>query len=722
MSKPILPTNDLCYGGDWNPDQWPESTVDEDIQLMKEAGVNFVSLAIFSWAKLEPEPGKYDFAWLREIMDKCHDAGIYVDLATGTASPPVWMWRNDPASLPVNQSGVRLGFGSRQQYCPASRTYAKKSKELARALAEEFKDHPALVMWHVNNEYACHVQSCYCDVCEADFQEWLRQRYDSIEDLNDAWNTHFWAQKYSDFAEIALPRVMPTIPNSAQTLDYARFFDSQLLKLFLGEADQLREVTPDIPVTTNFMGEFMALDYHEWAKHVDVVSDDSYPDPAIPGAAHEVAFTADLMRSLKGGQPFLLMEQVTSAVQWRPQNSAKRPGQFELWSTQRVAHGADGIAQFQWRQSPGGAEMFHGGMYNHAGKQSRWWPEVVQMGKALQNLAPVVGGRIDAKVAIVIDWDSARAQYFASGPNNDVPLGFHAARAWHRTFWEKNIATDLVGINDDLDEYGIIIVPELFIDYPEFSSRLQEAAASGAQVVVTAPSGVVNPTLRAVLGGYLGSLSELLGIIVTDHHLHAPAASSWNKPDQCKVDPRVDRITRAVRTPGSVEYHDVDMRAPVLERALDQIASPRPQARGGVWGEYVMATKEASEVTDALWLNDEVEVVAQFGHESDLGGWPAITRRREGSGAAWYVATDLDAVGRDAMVRVLGALARLDMSGSTLPDGIERVKRGVVTFYMNHSDKAIQLAGITGYDLISQADATGHAVIAPRSSMAIVER
>lgn len=719
MSAPILPTRNLTYGGDWNPDQWPKETVAEDIELMKEAGVNLVSLGIFSWVKLEPKPGEYNFGWLREIMDQCHEAGIYVDLATPTAAPPVWMVRSHPEMLPVNKDGVRLGFGSRQHFCPSSREYRKRSRAIAAALANEFKDHRALVMWHVNNEYACHNPRCYCDVCEGDFQEWLREKYGDIETLNHAWNTHFWSQEYSDFSEIFPPRTMPTLPNSAQELDYWRFSDSQTLKLFQAEAAELRAVTPNVPVTTNFMGEFMYLDYRKWAPHIDMISDDSYPDPALPGAGHQVAFEADIMRGLKGGQPFLLMEQVTSAVQWRPQNTPKRPGQFELWSLSRVAHGADGIMQFQWRQSPGGAEMFHGGMVNHAGKKSRWWNEVVKLGESLSKLSPVVGGRVEAQAAIVMDWDSARARHLTAGPN-DSPQDFPGVRAWHRTLWEKNIALDLIGVEDDLSGYKIIIVPELFIDYPEFSARLQDAVENGAHVVVASPSGVVTSTLRAILGGYLGSLSDLLGVAVTDHALHAPDAHSWARPDYNQVDPRVDRITRAVDTPGAVDYHDLEVRSPALLRALDQIGTPRPQPRGGVWGEYVMATKEADQFTDPMWLNDEVEVIAQFAPESDLGGWPAITKRKVGKGTAWYVATNLDSVGRDALIRLLAAHARVDVTGADLPDGIERVKRGDVTFYLNHSDRAVQLAGVTGVDLLSQAEATGHAVIAPRSAMAIM--
>lgn len=718
---PILPSKQIAYGGDWNPDQWPAEKVAEDIALMREAGVNLVTLAVFSWAKLEPRPGAYDFAWLRDVMDQCANAGIYVDLATATAAPPVWMARLHPESLPVTEDGVRLGFGSRQQYCPSSKDYKEHARALATALANEFGDHPALVMWHVNNEYAAHVSGCYCDICEAEFQAWLADKYGTIDALNDAWNTAFWAQTYTDFSEIYVPRKAPTLRNTAQRLDFRRFADAQLLGLFRAEADVLREITPNIPITTNFMGEFAYTNEREWAKYLDVVSDDSYPDPALPGAAHEVAFTSDLMRGLKDGEPFLLMEQTPSAVQWRPQNSPKRPGQFALWSLSRVARGADGVMQFQWRQSPGGAEMMHSAMVSHAGKKSRTWSEVVELGTQLQRLTPVMGGRVDARVAIVTDWDSMWARALTPGPNEEAPA-FRAAREWHRTLWEKNMPTDIVGVDSDLSAYSLVIVPELFIDYPEFAARLSEAVEHGAHVVVTAPSGVVTPCVKAVQGGYIGALSNLLGVVVTDHSVNAPDAAQWNNPDLSALDPRVDRITRAVNVPESATFHELEVRSAALERALDQIGTPRPAPRGGVWGEYVMATKEATELTDPLWLSDDVEVLAQFGYESDLGGWPAITRRKLGKGSAWYVATNLDAVGRDAVLRVLAALARIDTSGEALPDGVERVKRGLVTFYLNHSDKAVQLSGVTGYDLISEADVTGHAVVSPRSAMAVVAR
>lgn len=698
----------LAYGGDWNPEQWPEHIVDEDIELMREAGVNLVSLGIFSWAKLEPAPGEYDFSWLRQIMDKCAAAGIYVDLATATASPPVWMARLYPQTLPVTSTGVRLEFGSRQQYCPSSPIYREYAQALVDALALEFKDHPALAMWHVNNEYACHIFTCFCDTCAAAFQDWLAAKYGDIEALNHAWNTNFWSQRYQDFAQILPPRAAPTFNNPSQLLDFWRFCDGQILDLYRSEADAIRRHTPQVPVTTNFMGAYLPLNYQEWAKYVDIVADDSYPEPALADSAHEVAFGADLMRSLKGGQPFVLMEQTTGMVQWRGQNATKRPGQFRLWSLSRLARGADGILQFQWRQSPGGAEAFHSAMVAHSGRASRYWPQVVQLGEDLKRLDRVRGGRVEAEVAVVMDWDSMRALHLSVGPT-DFDATFTAARQWHRTLWEANVACDIIGVDTDLARYRLIIVPQVAIDYPEFAARLERAAEAGAQVLVTAPTGLVDTTGRAVLGGYLGALRELLGVRVTDLNLLAPQAAAEEKA-RCATaaHPVTDRITRAVGVPAAQATRQLEVVSEAIRRALENLVQPVATMRTGLWGEYLQLDEST-----------QVEVAAVFA-DGDLSGEPAITRRRVGSGAAWYVATDLDPIGRAVMVRALAAYARVSLAGAKFADGVEYAKRGEVEFYLNHADKAVELAGVTGWDLLSDKRLTGHVVLAPRSALAVV--
>lgn len=721
----------LAYGGDWNPDQWDEATLAEDFQLMAETGANFMSLGIFSWAKLEPTPGNYQLAWMGEILDQCHAHGIQIDLATPTAAPPAWLFEGDPTAAAQTRDGRRQAFGSRQEYCPTNSTYRLKAKELVTKLAEAFGDHPAVTMWHVNNEYGCHTMRCYCDSCAMHFQNWLAEKYQTVENLNQAWVTAFWSNTFTSFQQVQPPRATASFTNPAHELDFWRFADEQQLTNLCAEAEIIRELSPGRPVTTNFMGEFPVLDYAKWAQHLDVISDDDYPDPANPAAAHQVAFNAAMMRGYAGAQPFILMEQVTGAVQWRIKNTPKRPGQYLLWSLGRVAHGANGIMQFQWRQSPGGAETFHSGMVNHSGKKSFYWPETQATGRALQQLSQVANQLTQAQVLILTDADSARARHLAIGPKSSA-LNYEAARSWHRALWEKNIPADVHPVlhllNETVDacDYRVIIVPDIFIDYPQLAQKLETAAKQGTQVVVTKETGVVDQTLRAVLDGYLGSWKHLLGVEVIDHRTNAANYSMPNGYGELhqpypQPDPRVQTITSAVGIPGAEATHYLDTDYGPLQRALEKISTPTPRLAGGEWGEHVQATLPANPHTPPTKLNDEVEVVAQFAGDqgSDLAGWPAITRRPVEQGAAWYVATDLDAVSQAALLEVVCAFARVHSLSEGAPAGVEVACRGNIWFYLNHSDKAVQLAGVTGFELLTQQEATGHVMLPPRSAVAV---
>ena len=714
----LLGLTSPAYGGDYNPEQWDEATFAEDLELMAEAGVNLVSLGIFSWARLEPREGSYELDWLVEIVDRLHDAGIAVDLATATASPPAWMATDHPESLPMSADGVRLGLGSRQQYCPSSSVYRESSAALAEVLAERLGDHPGVVMWHIGNEYGCHTAECFCPACARAFRAWLTDRYGDVERLNAAWGTDFWSQRYTSLEQVCPPAAMPTFHNPAQLLDWRRFSDHQLRSLMEAEARILRAHS-SLPVTTNFMGDFPATDYWRWAEALDIISDDSYPDPADAAAAHEVAWAGDLMRGLADGRPWILMEQAPGAVQWRRRNSPKRPGQFLLWSLARVAHGADGVLQFQWRQSRQGAETFHSGMVPHAGRAGRTWDEVVATGRALKRLGPVLGEPVRAEAAVVLDWDSQWALSSTIGP---VEPGerFEAARAWHRSLWEAGIATDIVPVRADLAGYRLIVVPEVFIDYPELARNLEGAAAAGAQVVVAGPTGVVDTDAGAVLGGYLGSLRPLLGVRVTDHAaLSGPVGQD---------DPRgalVNRVSRAVGTPAAETWTGLEAVGEPLRRVLDQMGTPAPDLRAGGWAEEVRID-DAPGGVEADQGREPVEVVAVFdgrGGGADLAGRPAITRRPvRGPGAAWYVAADLDAVGRAALLRLVCAHARIRPVVADLPDGVEAQRRGEILFLLNHGDRAAEVAGIVGTDLISGEACTGHMVLAPRSALVVRSR
>ena len=720
----ILPALDsIAYGGDYNPEQWDEVTFEEDLTLMKEMGVNLVSMAIFAWSKLEPTEDVYDFDWLESMMDRLHENGIYVDLATGTASPPAWMAHRYPHIMPVTREGVRLGFGSRQHTCLSDPYLRRKQAQLAGQLAQRFAQHPALAMWHVNNEYSCHVWECFCDTCVASFQAWLQQRYSTIDALNQAWGSAFWSQTYSDWSEIPAPALMPTYHNPSHLMDWKRFCDRQLQGMLSNEYQAIRAHST-APITTNFMGSHPRVDYRAWAELVDIVANDAYPDPADPGAAWECAWQGDLQRGLAGG-PWMLMEQSPSAVQWRLRNSPKRPGQFELWSLSAVARGADAVLQFQWRQSAAGSETFHAGMVPHAGRHSRTFGEARAVGVSLAQLDSVRGQHSVASFAIVVDWPSQWALESTIGP---VPAGepFAQARAWHRTFWENNIATDIVGVDADFSPYSIIVVPGVFIDYPQMAQALTRAAERGAHIIVTPQTAVVDEHVHAVMGGYGGSLRSLLGIHVTDRHaLSGPVNDSDERSNLTNA------ITRSITVPAAQTWCGLRAVASPLMRVLDAMATPAPELRSGMWAEEIALYRPEEPAQPEFaypdfWpaLHSDVEVLAVFdgtGGGVDLAGRAALTRRRVGQGAAWYAAADLDGLSRSALTRVVGAYARVRPTLANLPDGVEAVRRGDTVFILNHSDRAVELAGIVGLELRTGNECRGHVVVAPRSAAVVKE-
>ena len=624
----------IWYGGDYNPEQWPEDIWDDDTRLMGEAKVNLVSLGIFSWAKIEPREGEFNFGWLDRVMDKLHRAGVRVDLATATASPPPWLTHRYPEVLPVTDTGVTLSLGSRQQYCPSSPVYRRLAARLTSALAERYAEHPALEMWHINNEYGCHLSRCYCEVSAQSFRDWLQHKYGTVEELNSAWGTAFWSQQYSEFAEVQPPRLAPYSHNPAQLLDFDRFSSDELRALYRAEADIVRAATPALLVTTNFMGFFKAVDYWSWASDIDVISNDAYPDPADPQSPARAAMAHDLMRSLRGGQPWLLMEQATSAVNWRPQNAAKQPGQMAAWSAQAIARGADGILFFQWRQSVSGAEKFHSGMVPHAGTNSRVWREVTQLGAELEVISDVVGSSVPASVAIVFEWDS-----WWSIEQSDLPTRLNYVDgifAWYQGLWERNVVVDFVQGSGDLGHYDVVIVPSLFSASTATLANLASYAAGGGHLLVTYQTGITDERARITADGYLGELQHTLGIRVEEF---APLAGPDGESAR-------EGIPTSIALTGSLS------------------------GSGSLWSEYLHCT--------------DATVESEFA-SGPLAGWPAITR----SARSWYVATlpDQTLIG-DLLEQILTtAHVRFDPADASL----ERVRRGEWDCEIDHTTQEVRI-------------------------------
>jgi beta-galactosidase len=648
--NPSLPSK-LYYGGDYNPEQWPESVWREDVRLMREAGVNIVSLAIFSWAKLQPAETRFEFGWLDRIMDLLATNGISVCLATATASPPPWLSRKYPEVLPVTADGVVLQVGSRQHYSPSSRVYQKFAATLVRRIAQRYRGHPALASWHINNEYACHLQECHGKDSTVAFRVWLRARYKTLDALNEAWGTAFWSQAYGAWDEIFTPRRAPYHCNPTQCLDFKRFTNDAFLSLYRMEAKILRAATPAISITTNFMGFFKPLDYRDWAGDVDYIAWDSYPDPVDEKAArHAGAVGHDLMRSLKPDRPFVLMEQATSAVNWRPTNLPKRPGIMRLASLQTLARGGDGVMFFQWRASKAGAEKFHSAYLQHVPpEQSRVFAETKALGAELKKLAPIAGSLVKNKVAIVFDWQAWWAVETESKPGRIDYAGW--AQTLHRWFYEKNIGVDFVHPGADLTRYALVVAPALYLLTAADATNLTTFVTRGGTLLATYFSGIVDQNEHIVLGGYPAFLREVLGLWVEE----------W-----C---PYPEGRTNGIRFSGERATHACDHWCDLLH----------------VEG----ATTLASYTGDFF------------------AGRPAITRQAHGKGRAYYLGTRPDAAGLDQLLGRISHEAKIKPVLKTIP-GVEATLRestaGQFLFLLNHNDRSakISIGRHRGRDLLTE--------------------
>ncbi|MBQ0853073.1 beta-galactosidase [Streptomyces sp. BH-SS-21] len=498
----------VLFGGDYNPEQWPEEVWHEDVRLMREAGVNSVTLGVFSWAKIEPRPGAREFGWLDRLMDLVHGHGIGVVLATPTSSPPPWLGRLHPDTLPRDADGRTEWWGGRQHFSHSSATYRRHAAAITEDLAARYGSHPALTMWHINNEYCTYD---WGDEAAGTFRRWLRDRYGTLDALNTAWGTAFWSQGYGDWAEVLPPRRAHYLNNPTQVLDFKRYTSDMLLECYVAERDIVRRYSPDLPVTTNFMPMWAGQDAWRWAEEEDVVSVDLYPDPRDPFGAQEGALVQDMTRSQARG-PWMLMEQAAGSVNWRGVNRPKPRGLNRLWSLQAVARGADAVCYFQWRQSRQGAEKFHSGMVGHAGEQGRTYQEVKQLGAELRRLGAQVTGRHSvSRVAILHEWNAWWAGEQDGRPSREVEYQ-QVVRAWHRALWEAHITTDFAHPGHDLSAYPLVVVPQLYLLTDPAIDNLVAYVRGGGTLVCGFLTGIADEDDRVRTGGMDERLRELFGI------------------------------------------------------------------------------------------------------------------------------------------------------------------------------------------------------------------
>ncbi|MFY1690776.1 beta-galactosidase [Plantactinospora sp. WMMB782] len=641
----------LAYGGDYNPEQWPESVWVEDVELMRVAGVNLVSVGIFAWALLEPAEGEFEFGWFDRLLDLLHDGGIGVDLATPTAVPPAWFRRRHPQARLVDRHGATLGGGARQSFCPSSPAYAEASARITEQLARRYAGHPALVLWHSHNEYGGANALCYCATSAEAFRAWLRDRHgDDLDRLNASWGTTFWGQRYSDWAEIEPPYAAPTSVNPTQQLDFLRFSSDAHLANFRRERDILHRLCPGVPVTTNFMiANCKTIDYWRWAAEVDVVSNDHYLRAEEPDNHIELSMCADLTRAVAGGRPWLLMEHATSAVNWQPRNIAKRPGELRRNSLAHLARGAESALFFQWRASRFGAEKFHSAMLPHGGTDTRIWREVVALGADLPSLEPLRGTRVVADAAVLWDWESWWALELDWRPSVDLDYRERMA-AYYERLWRDRLTVDFAHPERALDGYRLVVVPSLYLTTPAAAENLRRYVAGGGTLLVSYFSGIADADDAVHPGGHPGALRELLGL-------------------------------------GVQEF--LPLRSGETVRLGADGDDPAGELVGDVWAEVVVPDG-ATPVLSYL--------------DGPAAGGPAVTRHAFGSGHAWYVSTRLDAANLAPVLRAAYRDAGL-VPPDGAPAGVELVRRAGADgsrflVAINHTDREVELPGTTGTDLL----------------------
>lgn len=515
----------LLHGGDYNPEQWldyPEILA-KDLELMKKARVNTVTVGIFSWSTLEPKEGEYHFEWLDKVFEEMNNMGGRVILATPSGGRPQWLSETYPEVNRTNEFGQKHRHGFRHNHCYTSPIYRQKVQTINRLLAQRYGQNPALLMWHVSNEYS---GGCYCDLCTEQWRIWLKKRYGTLEAINKAWWMTFWSNNYSSWSQVMPPSPLGEHKVHGMDLDWKRFVTDRTIDFYLNEIQPLRELTPEIPVTTNFMAEghdqhdfipLEGLDYAKFAEVVDIVSWDSYPDwnnnyETIAQTAMKAAYVHDQYRSLKK-QPFLVMESTPSVVNWHQYNKSKRPGVHILSSMQQIAHGSDSTLYFQWRQSLGNSEKFHGAVVGHDNsEENRVFQEVAAYGHRLEQLTKVKGSQTRAKVALLFDWESNWALKRGGGfgrPSRRYP---QTLQEHYQVFWEQDIPVDILTPQADFSEYTVVIAPMLYLMTEATMVKLQEYVSSGGTLVSSYFTGFVNDTDLLHLGSWPEKLRQLFGI------------------------------------------------------------------------------------------------------------------------------------------------------------------------------------------------------------------
>ena len=667
----------IAFGGDYNPDQWPEEIWDDDIRLMEKAGVNTVALAIFSWDRIQPQENRWDFGWLDRIIDKLGKAGIATDLASATATAPLWLYEKHPEVLPCDKFGHPVNAGSRQSWSPTSPVFKEYALTLCRKLAERYGANPYVTAWHMGNEYGWNNRNDYSDNALNAFRLWCERKYGTIGALNQAWGTTFWGQEMNSFDEVLIPRFMgaDSMVNPGQKLDFERFGNDMLLDFYKAERDAIAEICPDKPFTTNFMvsTDQCCMDYADWANEVNFVSNDHYFHEGGEMHLDELACSDALMDSFALGKPWYVMEHSTSAVQWKPLNMRKRKGETVRDSLAHVAMGADAINFFQWRASAFGAESFHSAMVPHAGEDTKLFRQVCELGETLRTLADagVQGSELErSDTAILFSAESEWATRSETLPSMKLNH-WRDVRDWYRAFLNAGSRADIVPLKYDWSDYKTVVLPTVLILSAADTQRLADFAAAGGRVVVGYATGLIDENFHTWLGGYPGAgnglLRDMLGIRGEEFNILGSGVEG---------EPEAIRLGAG----GEVALED----AAALNGATTRL-----------WQNDVTVTGDRTQVL-AMYAGEEAD-------EWELDGMAAVTRNPYGAGEAYFVGCDLDVADLTKLIRTYLAAPAQSQQSQANTDVLHTVRKSAdaaFDFYLPRGKKEVELQGVEGEPVV----------------------
>ncbi len=667
----------IAFGGDYNPDQWSEETWDDDVRLMKKAGVNTVALAIFSWDRIQPQENRWDFGWLDRIIDKLGKAGIATDLASATATAPLWLYEKHPEVLPCDKFGHPVNAGSRQSWSPTSPVFKEYALTLCRKLAERYGANPYVTAWHMGNEYGWNNRNDYSDNALNAFRLWCERKYGTIGALNQAWGTTFWGQEMNSFDEVLIPRFMgaDSMVNPGQKLDFERFGNDMLLDFYKAERDAIAEICPDKPFTTNFMvsTDQCCMDYADWANEVNFVSNDHYFHEGGEMHLDELACSDALMDSFALGKPWYVMEHSTSAVQWKPLNMRKRKGETVRDSLAHVAMGADAINFFQWRASAFGAESFHSAMVPHAGEDTKLFRQVCELGETLQTLADagVQGSELErSDTAILFSAESEWATRSETLPSMKLNH-WHDVRDWYRAFLDAGTRADIMPLKYDWSDYKTVVLPTVLMLSAVDTRRLADFAAAGGRVVVGYATGLIDENFHTWLGGYPGAgnglLRDMLGIRGEEFNILGSG---------------VEGEPEAIRLGAGGEVAPED--AAALNGATTRL-----------WQNDVTVTGDRTQVL-AMYAGEEAD-------EWELDGMAAVTRNPYGAGEAYFVGCDLDVADLTKLIRTYLAAPAQSQQSQANTDVLHTVRKSAdaaFDFYLPRGKKEVELQSVEGEPVV----------------------